>query len=65
MTWLLLRLVRWWVVRLYPSPPPPVCPDFVEVPEDADDDWLDDPDEITNARWYAEHCYGLPAAVKR
>ncbi len=38
------------------------CPDFVDP--DGDLEWLDDPDEITNARWYAEHCYGLPAARK-
>lgn len=38
------------------------CPDLVEV--DDQSEWLDDPDETTNDRLYAEHCYGLPAARK-
>lgn len=39
-------------------PAPPVA----EVVDDDRLEWLDDPDEITNARWYAQHCYDLPAA---
>jgi hypothetical protein len=39
------------------------CPDFVDVDDD-EMEWLDDPDEITNARWHAQHCFDLPAAKR-
>ena len=34
------------------------CPDFIEDGTA----WMEDPDEIENARWYAENCFQKPAA---
>ena len=53
---LLLELL--WLLGVARRPAPPVA----EIVDDDDLEWLDDPDEITNARWYAQHCYDLPAA---
>jgi len=41
------------------------CPDFVDPDEPDDpDSWLNDPDQISNARWYAEQCFARPACKK-
>jgi hypothetical protein len=54
-----------WLLGFYrPAPPPDVsnCPDFVDPDEGIT--WLDHPDEIENARWFAQGCYDLPAAKR-
>jgi hypothetical protein len=59
----MLRVVLWvlWLLGVRAQQPsPPVA----EVVDDDRLEWLDDPDEITNARWYAQHCYDLPAAKR-
>lgn len=57
---LLLKFLAWCFGLNRPPIQASHCPNFVEDGKE----WLDDPDEITNARWYAEHCYSLPTAKK-
>ena len=61
-----MRILLWLLSLVLGVHRPPSgetnCPDFVGVDDHME--WLDDPDEITNARWYAEHCYSLPTAKR-
>jgi hypothetical protein len=61
-----MRIFLWLLSMAFGMNRPPSavnnCPDFVDP--DGDLEWLDDPDEIENARWFAQGCYELPAAKR-
>lgn len=60
----MIRLLL-WLLGLYRPPRShdvSHCPDFVDSDEGIT--WLNHPEEIENARWFAQGCYELPAAKR-